>query len=428
MKKQSDSLMEDTPFRELDQNIVWNQEQKQRTGNRLIANMNKLDRKMKVLRFAKASSGVVAVLLLLFIGYRIVMHEDLLNLEGNRTVDPVDQQAPQLPLEPEIDVEIEEAPEVQYYGLNSETEDYRTVGLTDGSVSYFIPVQIRDIDEETRQMLHFSMNEQVREQLYEEYDLSPTLGRHLLQRSEMVDNHLHLYFSESDLNNIRGSTGVAMGLFNISTYASYFNDSVERYTVYGDGEPFYSFGEDFNWDNKEVNRTASYFPVRTAKGIFLSQFYPSYTEIEEVFDLFLSKHEDLINSAADFSMLTLQKFEQHGNRVEIELSGELLTSEANMNIQPESLKLLLAHGLGANVRGNQQFFDQQIEEASIHLNGETLFDGDLSSIQINVLENLNLESITNNSEDSTKAEIMEKANVALDFLYQVAIVRDVHSP
>lgn len=406
MKKQSDSLMNDTPYKELDENIVWDQKQKQQVGNRLITSMHKQDRKTKLLRVVKFSSSVVAVLLLLFIGYQFVLHENLLNIKENQAVDPVDQHEPQLPAGPETDPKLEEIYEVQYYGQYGESSDYQTIALTDSNAMYFIPVSIPNIDEAARQILHFSANEQIREQLVNEYDLAPTLFNQPLQHSELIDKHLHLYFAEDDLNNIRGSTGTAMGYYNFASFAKSFNENVERYTVYGDGEPFYHYGEELVLDNLAVNRTAAFFPIRTAGGIFLREdFYP-YTSIDEIFDLFLSRHErpdlpDLENPVIDLSMVTLESIKQEGNEIEIELRGEVLQSESNAYIQPESLKLLIAQGLGANVRDNQQFFDQRVEEASIRLNGETIFDGSLSTIRINVLDDLTLDADVFTQETAT---------------------------
>ncbi|MCT8137339.1 hypothetical protein H1D32_06015 [Anaerobacillus sp. CMMVII] len=401
---------DDRGFNELDQTI-WRQERKQKGHQKLLVEIDKMEKRTGYKHIFVYATSLTLFLIVIFVGFQFFMN---------------DEQSPAVSLEEELDSIEDNEPEIvlegkeklKYFGTIDD-EEHMLWAMTDQNVMYFLPMTGKsDID--LIQRINFQ---------YEDLNGSLALQtglRHArsdipLKSYEIKNGHLHLYFQKEDLMNLRGSTGSSMGFFTIRTFASNFRDQVTHFTAYGDGEPFYHEGEGFGIIDVPLNTNIVYLPVHLEKGIFLRQYYPSIDTIEEALAEFFSYHEPLMTeSAIDLSIISLESVEESGDKTVIRLIGDLEDAYEKNHMDKESLKNLIIHGVGANLREKTE-----LEQAEIYLNKELLFNGVLDHIRINNFDELGQQLL----ETSIETMLTTNANAILTHLENESwelLMRSVH--
>ncbi|OIJ10903.1 hypothetical protein BKP35_12490 [Anaerobacillus arseniciselenatis] len=373
--------------------VSWSEDRKRNLHQKLMNDIDQLERRKKFKHAFVYVASLALFFAVIFVGYNFSLFEQ------QQTPAVIEEEEIDLVEEPELleeqelieepDVVTEDEERLFYYGTINASEDYFTIAMTDSNVMYYIPVSSRmtiDI------LKHVNFEYTSNSNLNIKYGLRFARSDIPLQSYEIEDEHLHLYFKKDDLMNIRGSTGVGMGLFSINTFATNFSDKVTHYTAYGDGEPFSHEGEDFDIIDVPLDRnsalladrSAVYLPISTEKGIFLRQYFPPTYSIEDIFADFFSLHTQAITEVEiDLSKFSFDTIEERDGKIVIHLKGDINKAYEKNNIDKESLKSLIVHGVGANLR---EQFDH--EQARIYLNEEQLFEGSLSHIRINSLDEL----------------------------------------
>ncbi|QOY33853.1 hypothetical protein AWH56_013945 [Anaerobacillus isosaccharinicus] len=406
-------------FTELNQ-INWNERRKQSVHQKVIMDIDKLESKRERKHVVAYLTSCALFLIVIFAAYQFFMSEAQNPAVGDdEKIDIVDENKETInDREKEIQIN-DDYKNLRYYGTISSSEDYYKIAMTDVNAMYFIPVN-SPATVEIVQNVNFEshLNSDYRIQ----FGLQTARSDIPLQSYEIKDNHLHLYFNKNNLMNLRGSTGSSMGIFSIHTFAENFKDQVTHYTAYGDGEPFIHEGEGFDIVNVPIETDLKYLPIRTHSGVFLQQQY-NYQQhtIEEVLGQFFALHKLAItDEEIDFSMFSLKNIEESSGTTVLRLTGDLNDAFEKNEIEIGSLKKLIVHGVGANVR-EQLDHDQ----AKIYLNDQLLFDGNLNHIKINDLN----DHIFSLSENSLRAKLITTASAVFTHLENEAwelLMRFVH--
>lgn len=401
MKKPSNR---DRDLEELNQNIIWNEERKNDLQSKIQASIQKENKPSKWKHVLVYASSAAVLFLVFIIGYPFMMGTEQ---EEAQTTD-------EEPLEEIVDQEEStevEAPEeaLYYYGVYDEEGHYETIALTDTNAMYFIPAAIKGVTKQTVADVNFHTSEPLKERLQNSYELSPARSDIPLLDAQLENGHLHLFFKEEHLTNVRGSTGVSMGSYSVYTFARNWSEDVQFYTAYGNGVPFDHYGEEWTPIDIEVNRHFSLLPVNTGKGIFLRQHYKPFETLDELFDEFFANHDrpdyDYPFALSEFSVV---KVEEGAREVTIYVEG----MTKGQTIEENSLKELIAHGLGANIYHQPQLFEGPKEVAKIYVNNELVFDGKVAAIRYNFLD-LEIEDFP---VDPEKTVMMKKAETAFSAL------------
>ncbi|WP_188208081.1 hypothetical protein [Alkalibacillus aidingensis] len=396
MKNRYQKPKEEFNFNSLNENMVWNMERQRSLKQRLLNSMDQLEKPSRRLQSSSRlvfPATVVAFMFFIVIGYIILPFghdgevqapidvEEEEDQEDDNTDDYTDDESEGVELDTDRDTENQP---VRYHGRDRKQDSYLTLGLADEMAMYLIEANVPDLTIEEAATINFSPDDKVREMLESEYGLITARGDIPLERYQVVDEHLQLYFNEEDLTNVRGSTGVSMGLFSISAFASNFKGEVDAFTGFGDEQIFYHHGEEFDLDDRDLGGKRYYFPIKTEKGVFLASNYSYIEGINSLFDDFFGAPEqsDLI----DLSMLSVESLEENGSELDISIEGDLEKAAKDNSMEEENIKELVSHGLGLNIKHHEEFFENPLQQMNIRFNDEDYDQLTLDDIVPNVIE------------------------------------------
>ncbi|RXI98582.1 hypothetical protein DS745_19900 [Anaerobacillus alkaliphilus] len=405
-------------FSDLNQ-VRWSEQRKQAVHYKIMEDIDKLDRKRGRKHIMAYLTSCALFLVVLFGAYQLFLNEEQNPVVGEDEKLVVDENKEEINIQEKTLKVNDDYKTLRYHGTISSSEDYYEVAMTDNDVMYFIPVSTRatiDILQQVNFEYDFNQNHRIA------YGLQFARSDIPLESYEIKDGHLHLYFQKKDLMNLRGSTGASMGIFSIHTFARNFSDQVTHYTAYGDGEPFLHEGEGFDLINVPLDTSMMYFPMKTHRGIFLQQQYNYQLEtIETVLGRLFAVHKLAVtDEEIDLSMISLEKIEERDTMTVFRLAGDLNEAVNKNDIEKVSLKNLIIHGVGANAR--EQLDHDQVQ---IYLNDELLFEGNLSHIRINDIDDI----IYRKTESTIRATLIPKASAALTHLEHEAwelLMRFIH--
>lgn len=400
------NLFNDQDFQQLNEDINWNKNRQELIRQNLFQQARKIEKKSKAYHYLMVTASVTLFFIAVFIGSQFLFNKD--NEQINPPVvsdeqehleekDKNDQE------EVENNEELEESTEdsskeeeqnqkeneidsVVYKGIYDESKQYFSVAMSDDNAMYTIPVTIPSIALDSLDKQNFHADPLLKEYLLEEYLIVPARSDIPLQsyHYDEENKHVSLYFNKQDLTNVQGSTGMMLAGYAFHLYARQIAPEAEYFTVFEDDKPFMD-SHGGSHERVTIVRNNVYTPVNTGKQIFLKEEINVYETVEQYIESFLSLHDrpDLPEATVDLSMFSLSYTGYSGNSIEIKLTGEV----GNMTeTERASLQTLISHGIGLTIFHSPHYFSERVNEATIFLNDEVIFDGSLDAIQINVID------------------------------------------
>ncbi|MGY3715136.1 hypothetical protein ACWE42_06395 [Sutcliffiella cohnii] len=405
------NLFNDQDFQQLNEDINWNKNRQELIRQNLFQKARKIEKKSKAYHYLMVTVSVTLFFIAVFIGPHFLFNKDneqinppVVSDEQEHLEEKEKEKNEQEEVEnneEELNEEVVERTEdsnkeeeeneneidsIVYKGIYDESKQYFSVAMSDDNAMYTIPVTIPSINLETLDKLNFHAEPIFKEYLLEKYLLAPARSDIPLQsyHYEEENKHVSLYFNKQDLINVQGSTGMMLAGYAFHVYARQIAPEAEYFTVFEDDEPFMD-SHGGSHENVPIVRTNVYTPVSTGKQIFLKEEVNVYETVEQFIESFLSLHErpDLPEATVDLSMFSLSYTGYSGNSIEIKITGEV----GNMTeTERASLQTLISHGIGLSIFHSPHYFSERVNEATIFLNDEIIFEGSLDAIQINVID------------------------------------------
>ncbi|MDG5787703.1 hypothetical protein QA612_09350 [Evansella sp. AB-P1] len=377
--------LKDHDIKKLDNDIVWKNERQHHVHSKVMNDIHDIGSKKKGKVSYLYAASIALFLMFVFVGYSLITQEER-SLSPENSLPILDRERE------EIDENLPEKNDhfLTYNGTYDETNEYYSIGLTDERYRYLIQGSVPNVNIDVVQQINFNATEEMNQEFIFTYGLRTAWSGLHMEDFRVIDDHLQLDFYEEGLLEFRGSTGVRMGVFSVDAFAANFRWQADHYTAYGDGVPFYHSGEDFHLENRQIQSNRFFFPVTTDKSIFLAQEIHVHESEEELFDAFFSEHrapdgdqELMVN----LSMLSFNYVERNEEQTIIYLEGDMEeVNEQNEKIKEESMKKLIAHGVGMNILWNPELLQISDEEVKIMLNNEVIFEGMLSNIRFNMID------------------------------------------
>ncbi|AST91486.1 MULTISPECIES: hypothetical protein [Sutcliffiella] len=405
------NLFNDQDFQQLNEDINWNKNRQELIRQNLFQKARKIEKKSKAYHYLMVTASVTLFFIAVFIGSQFLFNKDneqinppvvsdeQEHLEEKDNNDQEEVENNEEELNEELDESTEDSSKeeeqnqneneidsVVYKGIYDESKQYFSVAMSDDNAMYTIPVTIPSINLESLDNLNFHADPMLKEYLLENYLIVPARSDIPLQsyHYDEENKHVSLYFNKQDLINVQGSTGMMLAGYAFHVYARQIVPEAEYFTVFEDDKPFMD-SHGGSHEHVTIVRNNVYTPVNTGKQIFLKEETNVYETVEQYIESFLSLHDrpDLPEATVDLSMFSLSYTGYSGNSIEIKITGEVgnMTETERANLQT-----LISHGIGLTIFHSPHYFSERVNEATIFLNDEVIFDGSLDAIQINVID------------------------------------------
>lgn len=298
----------------------------------------------------------------------------------------------------------------EYFGIYDDSIDSYVIGMTDTEAKYHIPITIPAMLNEVEgydylQQISFNgHSDELNDWLFT-LGLSLPNEHALLQRYEIDEgnSHVDLYFEKGSLQQeLQGSANMSTVPYSIYTYALNFSDTVSTYTIYDGDEPFIEQGKyGMPIEADSLTQPRSLFPVISNGYVFLAEKFEdlnpeSHETYEQLLESFLATHPLDSNESdkkIDLSILALSGVTVEGEDVIVQLEGSLEEVYEQNELQEDSLRHLIVHGIVANIRYNLDLFEsdthtEDITSIIVNVEGIELYNGRLDAVHYNYLPQL----------------------------------------
>lgn len=188
MKKTNDNISRlDGHLKQLDQDMVWNEERKVKLRYQTLANLDKQESKIRFSKGFKAASSLVLCMICLFAGY-LFISQNIGNESDGRTAEPGNNTK-------EIPVGIED----DESGHDESAEAIRAV----------IEEEFNGPDEKYKELLDAAMEAQISEEYMDDYEAYLESPEYLALMSYMEETYAS-YFTENGYDNFINATPAFM--------------------------------------------------------------------------------------------------------------------------------------------------------------------------------------------------------------------------